>query len=347
VPRRLSALDGLRLLAALAVLGFHYTGIRLPYWGQPAFREFPTLNEVTRYGYLGVELFFIISGFVILMTAYGRTIESFSASRIARLYPAYWVAIILTFALQQFWTAGRNPDLVEAMINLTMVQDALDVPHVQGAFWTLWVELKFYLLIGVFILIGITKQRLIAFAVLWPVIGQVAAATDTGLVATFLFPTYAPYFAAGILLFLLYREGHDVPTWLALGFTWVLCVRQATGYAPRASELVGAPVSPVVTGLAVTAFIVVILIVTHTKAQALDSTWLAAAGALTYPLYLIHGQWGFFVIDTLEEGSHSYLVLAVATISALCIAFLINRLVERPIGPRLRRAVERSLTGAS
>ena len=42
--------------------------------------EFPSLHQLSRYGYLGVELFFIISGFVILMTAYDRTVQSFVAS---------------------------------------------------------------------------------------------------------------------------------------------------------------------------------------------------------------------------------------------------------------------------
>lgn len=344
MQRRLYALDGLRLIAALAVLSFHYTGIRLPFWGQPAFAEFPTLNEFTRYGYLGVELFFIISGFVILMTAYDRNVESFTASRVARLFPAYWVAIILTFTLQQFWHNGRQPNFGEMLVNLTMVQDPLGVPNVQGAFWTLWVELKFYFLIGVFILVGITKNRLIAFAVLWPLLGQVAAATNSDLISTLLFPSYAPYFAAGVVLFLLYREGHDAATWLALLFNWVLCVRQAYEYADRATNFVGAPVSPIVTGLTVSAFLLVVLGLTAERAAGLNWKWLATAGALTYPLYLIHGQWGFFVIDTLQQDMHSYVVLAIATITALVIAALINRLIERPFAPGLRRAVERSLT---
>src|SRR4051794_7843634 len=161
---RLAALDGLRLLAAFAVLSFHYTGIRTPFWDTPAHVVFPSLNELTRYGYLGVELFFMISGFVILMTAYNRPIESFVGSRVARLFPAYWAAIAVTFTLQQFWTGGRQPSFVDALVNLTMIQDAFDIPHVQGAFWTLWIELKFYLLIGVFILVGMTRRRMVAFA---------------------------------------------------------------------------------------------------------------------------------------------------------------------------------------
>ena len=131
---RLAALDGLRLVAAFAVLAYHYSGIYTPHWGAAPHVEFPTLNELSRYGFLGVELFFMISGFVILMTAYGRTIESFTASRVARLFPAYWVAIALTFTLQQFWRDGRQPELVEALVNLTMIQEAFDIPNVQGAF---------------------------------------------------------------------------------------------------------------------------------------------------------------------------------------------------------------------
>lgn len=88
---RLAALDGLRFVAAAAVMFFHYTSAEKLLWGNPSRLEFPGINVVTRYGYLGVELFFIISGFVIPMTAYGRTTEDFVASRFSRLFPAYWV----------------------------------------------------------------------------------------------------------------------------------------------------------------------------------------------------------------------------------------------------------------
>lgn len=47
-----------------------------------------------------------------------------------------------------FWRDGRTPRLVDGLVNLTMTQGAHDVLHVQGAFWTLWTELKLYLLSG-------------------------------------------------------------------------------------------------------------------------------------------------------------------------------------------------------
>ncbi|SDS65447.1 Peptidoglycan/LPS O-acetylase OafA/YrhL, contains acyltransferase and SGNH-hydrolase domains [Nocardioides scoriae] len=340
---RLAALDGLRLVAALAVLAFHYVGVKVPYWGVPSSVEFPGLNEVARYGYLGVNVFFAISGFVILMTAYDRSIESFAASRVARLFPAYWAVVVMTAVLQQFWTEGRNPSFSDALVNLTMTQEAYDVVNVQGAFWTLWIELKFYLLIGTFILVGMTRRRVLAFAVLWPLLGQIAAVTGSGFLNSLLIPTYAPYFAAGMLLYLLFRERHDVTTWLALLLNWVLCVRQAMAYGDRASDLVGAPVVPLVSALVVTGGLLAILVCSVGVVSRISWRWLTFAGALTYPLYLVHGQLGFFLIDTLQPDMGSYAVLAIATAASLVLAYLVHVVVEKPLSPRLRRAVAASL----
>ena len=86
---RLRVLDGLRLVAALAVVAFHYTGRDNPAWGESVRTVFPTLSPVTLYGGFGPYLFFMISGFVILMSTWGRPVHSFVASRVGRIYPAY------------------------------------------------------------------------------------------------------------------------------------------------------------------------------------------------------------------------------------------------------------------
>lgn len=324
-------------------MGYHYAGVGIPYWGAVPAIQFPTLNHVGRYGYLGVNLFFVISGFVILMTAYDRRIESFTASRVARLFPAYWVAVLLTVILQAFWEGGRHAEPVEALVNLTMTQEAFDIVNVQGAFWTLWIELKFYLLIGVFIVVGMTRRRVLAFAVLWPLLAQIATATHSKFLVSLLIPTYAPYFAAGILLYLLFRERHDVATWLALLLNWILCLRQATGYAHRAGELTRSDVSELVVAVIVTLSILAVLACSSGAIARVRWSWLTIGGALTYPLYLVHGQVGFFIIDTLHDRISPYLVLLVAAATAMVLAYLIHRLVERPTATRLRRAVEHSL----
>ncbi|WP_298889191.1 acyltransferase [uncultured Serinicoccus sp.] len=343
---RLAALDGLRLLAALAVLAYHYTAIDQEFWGHAATQEFPQLSLLTRYGYLGVELFFVISGFVILMTAYGRSLPAFVASRISRLYPAYWAAVLLTVALQAFWDGGRRVDPVEALVNLTMLQEAWGVTNVQGAFWTLWVELKFYLLIGVLLALGeVTRHRALAFALLWPVLAQLARATDTALLESLLITSWAPYFAGGMLLYLLHREGPDLLVVLGIGLNVVLAVHQATRYAdtvaPRHSD---APASEAVVAVLVVLLFALVYACSTGPLARLDWAWLTAAGALTYPLYLVHGQFGFFVIDTLGGRIDSHVVLALASSLSLLLAWAVHRLVERPLHGPMRRAVQRSLS---
>lgn len=78
---RFAALDALRLMAAFAVVLFHYTAITSA-WGQSFRTISPVLFSVAKFGYFGVDLFFVISGFVILMSAWGRPLGGFVASRV-------------------------------------------------------------------------------------------------------------------------------------------------------------------------------------------------------------------------------------------------------------------------
>ncbi|QDP96560.1 acyltransferase [Microlunatus elymi] len=341
---RLRGLDGLRFIAAAGVVAYHYTGKAIGYWGHVApAAKFPSLNELTRYGFIGVEFFFMISGFVILMTAYGRGVEDFVASRFSRLFPAYWAAVVITVVLQLFWHSGRGLKPVEVFVNFTMMQEGFNIVNAQGAFWTLWVELKFYLLIGIFVLAGITRKRVIAFALIWPVFGQLAAATHESLLVSLLVPTYAPYFAIGMLLYLIYRDGGDIVVWLGVALNLVWCVHHISNYAPKVSKLVGAPVSPMVLSIIVVIMVAAIWSVSAGPLAIIDWRWLTVAGALTYPLYLIHGQFGFFVIDQLHNVLHPYIALLVAFLVSLGLAAALHYGVENTLHYRLRSTVRAAL----
>jgi peptidoglycan/LPS O-acetylase OafA/YrhL len=90
-----------------------------------------------------------------------------------------------------------------------------------------------------------------------------------------------------------------------------------------------------------------VLACSHGPLSRIRWKWLTLAGALTYPLYLVHGQVGFFLIETLQTHLQSYVVLAIATLTSFALAFLIHRFVERPAARPLRRAVDRSLESLS
>ena len=90
---RILALDSMRGLAALSVALFHYT------YG---FNHGDT-NYVFHKGFLGVQFFFILSGFVIFMTVNKKpNLRSFVVGRFTRLYPAYWLSVVLTFLVFKF-----------------------------------------------------------------------------------------------------------------------------------------------------------------------------------------------------------------------------------------------------
>ena len=94
---RFEVIDLLRFGAAVAVMIYHFTA-------SGAFESaghtlvaprdiFPSLEPVTHFGFLGVDLFFLISGFVILSSALDRTALQFAVSRFSRIYPTYWAGI--------------------------------------------------------------------------------------------------------------------------------------------------------------------------------------------------------------------------------------------------------------
>lgn len=98
--RRVEIVDYYRLFAALSVVAFHYlyNGINN---GKVDSIEHEPIAEIARWGYLGVDLFFVISGYVIIASVDGKDARRFAVGRALRLYPAFWVALIITtlFAL--------------------------------------------------------------------------------------------------------------------------------------------------------------------------------------------------------------------------------------------------------
>src|SRR5690606_37147509 len=132
---------------------------------------FGDLSDVTRYGYAGVHLFFVISGFVILMSMWGRSVPQFVASRISRLYPAFWAAVLLTATLRWLWPTFASPRAPDVVANLTMVHEPLGFPSIDGVYWTLWVEMQFYLLMLGLLAWGITVRRVLALATVVPLVG--------------------------------------------------------------------------------------------------------------------------------------------------------------------------------
>jgi peptidoglycan/LPS O-acetylase OafA/YrhL len=94
---RVPALDLLRLVAVFGVIFFHY-GFRGPTAFNVTHVALPELAWIGRYGFLGVPVFFVISGFMIAYSAEGRTATTFAIARFSRIYPCFLFCMTLTFS---------------------------------------------------------------------------------------------------------------------------------------------------------------------------------------------------------------------------------------------------------
>lgn len=340
--RRLGALDALRFFAAISVVFFHFT-MTSGGWDGPPPAAVGAIGPWVMYGTMGVPLFFVISGFVVLMTAWGRDVPHFVASRVARLFPAYWVAVALAAVISLFlWPGGVTK--LDAVLNLTMLQGAAGVQDIDRSYWTLWTEARFYLLLAVFILVGITRQRVLAFATLWPLLGLIVARTDNPLLATLLIADYAPYFAGGMLLYVIYRDGHDLGTWLLVGLQSLFALHFAVGNYPASLAQTSMwPASKPVIAVVSFACFGLVALVTLTRINRLGMRWMTVLGVLTYPLYLVHQDVGMYVLHLLHGDASPWVAMGAAVLVSLALAVVLHYAVEKPLGGRLRTAMLSSL----
>ncbi|WP_329520565.1 acyltransferase family protein [Spirillospora sp. NBC_01491] len=345
-PRvRLREVDLLRFLAALAVLMYHYTGsLGGPWKGEKARELFDPVSTLTQFGYLGVELFFLISGFVILMSTWGRTMADFTVSRIIRLYPAYWFSVLLIGAI--YLTTGLGRGRPEALIpNLTMFQQGMGIQNVSGVYWTLWTEMHFYALIAVLVLTGVTYSRCITFMSTWTVLAVFAKETGNGVLEGLLIPEFAPYFIAGMAFYLIHRFGSSWLLWGFAAFSWATSMRYALPAATgEPYSLAPSDAWPAIAVITTALFGLMALVATG-KLSKLRWKHFATLGALTYPTYLIHYELGPALARLLHPALPYWAALAAITAIVLVAAYLINKLVEDPLvkllKPRLKDSFQR------
>lgn len=348
---RLRAMDALRLLAAAAVMLFHFTARDHARWGEDVLPAdvFGGVADVTRYGYAGVHLFFVISGFVILMSVWGRTVPQFVASRVSRLYPAYWAAVLLTATLRWWWPGFGAATPTEVLANLTMVHEPFGVASVDGVYWTLWVEMQFYLLVLGLVLWGVTARRVVVLAAVVPTVLTTASLLLPELDARVSVLGWSPLFGAGMVLYVIHREGSTASRWAVVALCAALAAARSSLRVAHAVEQVATgTVQPwLLGGIAVAVVGVVAVVALVPRVRDLDWRWLTALGALTYPLYLTHEYVGWAVIEVLAPRAGRWLTLLLAVAVCVALAWLLHQLVEERTHRPLRLWVEQRLTGAA
>lgn len=342
---RFYELDFLRFGAALLVVFYHYT-----FRGYAADNlsplSFPHLAALFQYGYLGVDLFFLISGFVILMSALTKNnATDFVLSRIQRLYPAFWAGVTLT-ALTSVCIGGEKfqVHLGQYLANLTMVSGYFGVKPVDDVYWSLLVELKFYFLIFLLLLLnGLGKMTYFLGAWAGVTLG-VSFCGAPAIVNFFLFPEWSPYFIAGALLYLIHREGPSLDKLGILFVVYALSLKSACLYRVGLAAHYHTPFSAVIIIGLISSFYLLLFCIAWGKTTWLRRKEALSLGALSYPLYLVHQKMGFMLFNTSAAVINKYLLLAGAVSLMLLIAYGINNYVEQKVARPLKRVLAAVVT---
>lgn len=334
---RYHEIDLLRFLAALSVVFYHYTfrGFSADSMSPLAF---PELGAVFRYGYLGVNLFFIISGFVILLTAMNRDAGGFVESRAVRLFPAYWVCVTLTFVVTLAFGAPRfSATLPQYLANLTMVHEVFGVTSVDGVYWSLLIELKFYFLVWILVLLR-QIPRVYYFLAGWLVLSVALYLLHAPKwVSAAFIPGYSYFFIAGACFLLIRLEGPSVGKLALLAASYALALRHALAESRGIAAYYRAELDPAIVAILVTLFFVIFLLIAFRKTRWMNHPGLMTLGVLTYPLYLLHQHIGFIVFNQLDGVFGKYGLLIVVTGGMLLLSYLVHRHVEVPLGRRVRQ----------
>lgn len=327
---RFELLDLLRFLAAFAVVGYHwmFRGIET---GSIATLSYVGASEVASYGYLGVELFFLISGFVIALSARGRKASEFVVRRGVRLYPAFWAAVLITAAVAAAWGAPQfavTP--IEVLANLTMVPNVFNQPLVDAVYWTLFYEVIFYGMIFVFLLLGLGRW-LDAFFPAWA-LGMVAIALVVPQFSNiYLLGGLFAFFAAGAIISTIQRNGWH--WWQALGLvaSFYIAIRYTIGDVARINAADSRPFdqSTIITCLIVAAMFVIMLIQIHPRVAAWVIPRSVLLGALTYPVYLLHAHLSYIFFNHFANDLNRWWMYGVALLLVLVLAYVVHVFVER------------------
>ncbi len=345
--KRFVFVDGLRGIAALWVLAYHFVHEPVLTTLDPVtvagFRAVHPLLWLAVKGRLGVQVFFVLSGFVIAhsLSDYALNARStllFIARRQVRLDPCYWAALALaTASMLASGALGFDEKPVPAphvyVAHVLYLQDALNgwwgVTNMLAPSWSLCIEIQLYLVFVLILLV--TRTRFLSTCAVFLLAVASLSVTWAKLNDhnNWIFITHWYMFALGVLTYWTHRGW--IRSWI-LGVT--LCLAVCAHAASDQPE-------PLVATLATLAVVLA-------SRQGTLTTWLGGRfmqwlGRVSYPLYLIHLHVGVAIIligcRLSKTPGAVVLWITMATGACFLAAHLLHALVERPslkLASRLR-----------
>jgi peptidoglycan/LPS O-acetylase OafA/YrhL len=303
----------LRGLASIMVCLFHLT-----LGNSDLLPSSDLLERSFSYGYLGVEIFFILSGYVIcysLPKAFNYSdLGTFFLKRLSRIEPPFVISILLVLVLNylshQITELRTDIDIYNLLFHLAYLNNFIDNSYVNVVYWTLGIEFQFYILIGLlFPIIASSKAKLITALVFFILLACMPLPKSISVILP-----YLSFFGIGMMLFSYkLRRQFNFPTFLIISSILLIQIYFYQGFAAAAASL---------------ATIFVILFWKYTNRV------IRFFSTISFSLYLIHVPVGGKVINLGARYANTeitkYLLILLAFTISIIAAYLFYKFIEKP-----------------
>lgn len=333
--KRFEFIDGMRGIAALMVVFFHlniaiqnHSGGAIPYF----------LNQLLFHGYLGIQIFFVLSGFVIAYSLRRISMNvsflvNFFVRRSIRLDPPYWIMILLTLSFAWFANSTFKSHLefpftaIQIFYNLFYLPDLMQVPLIIPVAWTLCIEFQFYIFFALLIMLFQHVKTPYALCV-WTLVFIFSLLQNTPLAILPLKPvTFIPHWYSFFLgCATCWAMLRKIPIKFLFFLYLIVAICSFWTSSPHA-----------MTSLAV-ALLIYLVSLKDGLHQVLKHSFFQYMGKISYSLYLIHWLVGMKLIDLgykianneLEYPIFLFSLWIVALLLTILSADIFYRIIERP-----------------
>lgn len=334
-PPVLYSVQLLRAIAAVVVVLYHLQLAVVENLHPPST---PLETYLFSFGAVGVHMFFVISGLVMVITTYGKPFSTyrFLRRRVLRIYPIYWICAAIYVAASTLIGHDYNLSLSQLVGALLLLPP--DAHRIIGPAWTLAYEMYFYIAFALAMTMSVVWRSLSQFGAMIALGMAFLCAIALGLLLSPTDPTFELVtnsllleFLGGIAIGLMLAKG-----WLPLRLGGAIVAASIALYG--VSLIVGKNAAPTVLTLGAPSFLLVVGVVCVEKKHGASALLrrISTYGDSSYALYLIHMILIALLVElfaalTLGEWLQPAIVAICLAPLFVIVGELLHRRVERPL----------------
>lgn len=316
IKDRIINIDILRGIAILFVVLFHYTSHYSPEY---LLRSDNWSLSIASYGWSGVDIFFIVSGYCIAMTIIKtQNYFEFILRRFARIYPAYVFCGIITLIFYSFFDLpGREVSWTTGFMNLVFANfiPGINYQYIDGVYWALIVELKFYIFFGmIYFTIRSLGKAIVLWAILSILLNIILLVDNKVLIFLTTLTPHSNFFLIGMILF--YSNQKNLFTLSLILILALLNIYVNDRYSGNEIYFI---------------FLVIFTSMMIKNKLRFKLDLLSNIGLVSFSWYLLHNAIGIIIIREINILGYETFSVAIAILTTLMMSIFSFIAVEKPL----------------